>query len=132
MVGFRWATGNSTKYLGQVALAMDEIPAAEAHFLESLRIAEEIGLGRDMVSLLYELARVRVAENSSERAVELLALVSRHPTSHQARLGTGPIRDSAQGLLATLEAELSPETYTAAWERGQALDIEQVVNDLVN
>jgi predicted ATPase/DNA-binding CsgD family transcriptional regulator len=147
-MGFRWAIVNATQYLGRVALSRGEIVEARAYFLRSLKIAEEIGLGREIAYLLYNLAMVRVAEDRSERAVELLALLLRHPASQHGRLDGGRIRDSVQDLhgrldggrirdsvqdlLVTLEAELSPETYAAAWERGQALDIEQVVNEFVN
>lgn len=132
-VGYRWAIQVSTKYLGHVALSMDEIAEAEAHFLQSLKIAEEIGLGRDTVGLLYELAGVWVAEGRFEQAVELLALVLQHPASHQARLALerGRIRDSAQSLLATLKAELSPETFTAALQCGQALELDAVVAEIL-
>jgi hypothetical protein len=43
----------------------------------------------------------------------------------------GCIRDSAKDLLADLEDELPQETYTAALERAQELDLDDVVTDLV-
>jgi tetratricopeptide (TPR) repeat protein len=132
-IGFRWVIQVSIKYLGHVAFSMDEIAEAKVYYLRSLRIAEEIGLGRDMVALLYELARVWAAEGQLEQAAELLALVLQHPASDQSRIAleTGLIRDSAQDLLATLEAELSPEAYAAALERGQALELDEVVEAIL-
>jgi predicted ATPase/DNA-binding CsgD family transcriptional regulator len=130
-LGYRWAIANSLKYVGWAALAMDEIAEAKGYFVQSLRIADEIGLGREMVNLMYEFARVRVAEGNSERAVELLALTLQHPASHQARLGSGPIRDSMQALLATLEAKLSPEIYAAASSRGATLELDEAVVDIL-
>jgi hypothetical protein len=44
----------------------------------------------------------------------------------------GRIRDSAKELLAKLEAELPPETYAAALARGQELDLDGVVDDLLS
>jgi len=44
----------------------------------------------------------------------------------------GPIRDSAQNLLTNLEGEMPPEDFTAAIQRGQALEIDQIYNDLVS
>ncbi len=94
-------------------------------------MAEEIGLGRDLINLMIEFARVRMAEGSSNKAVELLALVVEHPASRLARLGEGRIRDSAQSLLGNLEAELPHETYAAAFKRGQALELDDVVAGLL-
>jgi predicted ATPase/DNA-binding CsgD family transcriptional regulator len=132
-VGFRWAIQIATKYLGRVAFSMGEIAEAKAHYLRSLRIAEEIGLGRDMVTLLYDFARVWVVEGQLEQAAELLALVLQHPASDQSRIAleTGLIRDSAQDLLAALEAELSPEVYAAALDRGQALELDEVIASIL-
>lgn len=58
-------------------------------------------------------------------------VVIQHPASHQVRLWEGRIRDSAQSLLAMLEAELSPEVYAAALERGRALELDDVVVEIL-
>jgi hypothetical protein len=72
-----------------------------------------------------------MAENRSEQAVELLAVVLQHPASHLHRLGGGRVRDHVQELLDTLKAELSTEAYAAAWERGNVKEFDQVVVDLL-
>ena len=92
---------------------------------------KEIGFVWDVINLLYEFARLRVAQDNPEQAAELLALVLQHPASHQARMFEGRIRDSAKGLLAKLEDELSQETFAAALERGQELELDGVIADLV-
>ena len=130
-VGHRWGTANACKYLGQMALSLNETAEAEAYYLRSLRIVDDIGLGRDTANLLYDLARVRVAEDNLEQAVELLAVVLQHPASHLHRLGGGSIRDSAKDLLTKLKAMLSAETYAAALERGQALELHTIVMELL-
>jgi predicted ATPase/DNA-binding CsgD family transcriptional regulator len=130
-VGYRWATENSCKYLGQMALSLNETAEAEAYLLRSLRIADEIGLGRDQVNLLVDLARVQVAKNHLDQAVELLAVVLKQPASRLHRLGGGRVRDRAQELLDSLKAQLSTTAYTAAWERGNAREFDQVVLDLL-
>jgi tetratricopeptide (TPR) repeat protein len=130
-VGYRWGIANACKYLGQMALSLDETAEAETYLLRSLRIADETGSGRDQVNLLCDLARVRMAENRLEGAVELLAGVLQHPASHLHRLGGGRVRDRAQELLDTLKAELSAESYDGAWERGNAREFDQVVVDLL-
>ena len=129
--GFLWGIEKSNKYLGVVALSMDKIAEAENYLLQSLKITNEIGLVRDKLNLLYEYACLLVAQGNSEQAVELLTMVLQHPASHQIRLGEGRIRDSAKSLLVKLEDELAPAAYTAALERGQELDLDEVVNELV-
>ncbi len=130
-VGFHYSIQTSSKYLGKVALSMGKTAEAEIYLLQSLRITKEIGFMRDIINLLYEFARLRVAQNNPEGAAELLALVLQHPASHQTRMHEGRIRDSAKDLLAELEDELPHETYTAALERGQELDLDEVIADLV-
>jgi len=131
-VGFPYAIQTSSKYLGKVALSMGLITDAENYFLQSLRITKEIGFMRDIINLLYEIARLRVAQDNSEQAAELLVLVIQHPASNETRMFEGCIRDSAKDLLAELEDELPKETYTAALERGQELELDGVVADLVD
>jgi len=111
---------------------MGKIGEAEIYLLQSLRITKEIGFIRDIINLLYEFARLRVAQNNPEGAAELLALVLQHPASHQTRMHEGRIRDSAKVLLAKLEDELPHETYTAALERGQELELDGVIADLLD
>jgi predicted ATPase/DNA-binding SARP family transcriptional activator len=130
-VGFHYSIQTSTKYLGKVALSMGETTKAEDYLLQSLRITEEIGFVRDIVNLLYEFARLRVAQEDLEQAVGLLELIIQHPASNQTRWLEGRIRDSAKDLLNKLEDELPPEAYTAALERGEQLELDDVVAALL-
>ena len=129
--GFLWGIEKGSKYLGVVALSIDKIAEAEYYLLQSLRITNEIGLFRDKLNLLYEYACLLVAQGNSEGAAELLTLVLQHPVSHQIRLGEGRIRDSVKGLLVKIEHELPPEAYTTALERGQVLEMDEVIIELV-
>lgn len=64
---------------------MGKIAEAENYIIQSLTITKENGLVRDIINLLFEFARLRVAQNNPEQATELMALVLQHPASHQAR-----------------------------------------------
>ena len=130
--GFYYSIQTSCKYLGKVALEMGEAAEAEKYLLQCLSITKEIGFIRDIINLLFEFARLRVIQENSEKAVELLAVVVQHPASYQSRLLEGRIRDSAIDLLAELEGELSKETYTAALERGNELELDEVIVELVD
>jgi predicted ATPase/DNA-binding CsgD family transcriptional regulator len=130
-IGFHWAIGNSTKYLGQVTLLKGKLAEAERYFLQSLRIAYDLGMDRDIVNHLYELAKLRVAQNRPAEAVEFLVLLLQHPASQQAYFRRGRIRDYAQELLAKLANDVSPETYAAALERGEDLELDETINKLL-
>jgi tetratricopeptide (TPR) repeat protein len=129
---FHYAIQTSTKYLCKVSLSLGKLAEAEKYLFQSLRITFEIGFVRDIVNLLYEYARLQAARKFPERAIELLALIIRHPASQLYRMMEGRIRDSAMDTLAKLEKELSPEAYTAAFERGQELNLDELVAGLVS
>lgn len=128
--GFNYSLQTSSKYLAKVSFLMSDYVEDEKYLVQCLTLSKEVGFVRDVINLLYEFARLKAAQNDLEEAVELLVLVIDHPTSNQIRWLEGRIRDSAKSLLAKLEAELPPVTYSAALERGQELDLENTVNDL--
>jgi tetratricopeptide (TPR) repeat protein len=129
-VGFPFGIQTASKYLGKVDLSIGKTEEAEIYLHQSLRITKEIGFVRDIINLFYEFARLRAAQGDTEGAVELLALVLQHPSSHQTRTFEGSIRDSAKELLAEIEAGLPSETFMAAIARGQELELETVVAEL--
>ena len=129
--GFHYAIQTSTKYLGKVSLSLGRIAEAEKYLIQSLKITKEIGFVRDIVNLLYEFARLRIALGNLEEAVEFLAFIIQHPASQLYRMLEGRIRDSAKDLLETLQSELDSESFAAALRRGEALDLEEVVDDLI-
>ena len=129
--GFNYSLQTSSKYLAKVSFLMSDYVEAEKYLIQCLTLSKEVRFIRDVINLLYEFARLKAAQNYLEEAVELLALVIEHPTSNQTRWLEGRIRDSAKGLLAKLEAELAPEIYSAALERGQKLELDDVVADLI-
>jgi tetratricopeptide (TPR) repeat protein len=131
-VRFHYAIQTSSKYLGKVALSMGEIAEAEKYLVQSLIISKEIGFVRDIINLIYEFARLWVAQDNSEQAVELIAFVLQHPASYESRMLEGRIRDSAKDLLTKLEDELPLEVYKMALERGQELDLDEIITELVN
>ncbi len=60
--------------------------------------------------------------------MELLGLAFNHPTSHTGWMEKWPLLTR---LRADLEAELGAEVYSAAWERGAALDLETTARALL-
>jgi predicted ATPase/DNA-binding CsgD family transcriptional regulator/tetratricopeptide (TPR) repeat protein len=130
-VGFHYAIQTASKYLGKVALSLGNIGEAEYYLHQSLTITKEIGFVRDIINLLYEHARLQAAHNDTEGAAELLAFVIQHPASQESRMFEGRIRDSAQDLLAKLEDQLPQDAFSTALERGQELELEEIVAGLL-
>jgi tetratricopeptide (TPR) repeat protein len=129
--GFHYAIQTSSKYLCKVALSLNEIDEAKQYLLQSLTISKEIGFIRDIVNLIYEFARLKVAYGDFERAVELLAVVIAHPASDLYRTLEGRIRDSARDLLVQIEGQLPPDVYAAALLRARDLDLDVVTDELL-
>jgi predicted ATPase/DNA-binding CsgD family transcriptional regulator len=130
-IRFHWANANASKYLSKVALAMGRLDEAEKYLVHSLKVTVQIGFIRDIVNLLYDFACLQVAQADMEQAITLLTIVFQHPASQQYRWLEGRIRDSARGLLDKLESELPQDTYAAAVERGQELELDGIVADLI-
>jgi tetratricopeptide (TPR) repeat protein len=129
--GFYFAMQTASKYLCKVSISLGKLAEAEEYLLQSLKITKEIGFVRDIINLLYETARLQSAQHNFERAVELLAQVIEHPASNRYRMLDGRIRDSANELLSQIEHNLPPETFKKALSRGKALDLDQVVDELL-
>jgi hypothetical protein len=68
-------------------------------------------------------------EGEKERAAEIVGLVLTHPLSPSGWIEKWPLFSH---LRADLELELGSEAYQAAWERGMALDPDQVITGLLD
>jgi predicted ATPase/DNA-binding CsgD family transcriptional regulator len=130
-INFHYSIQTASKYLSKVAISLGKNEEAEIYLHQCLMLTKEIGFVRDIVNLMYEYARLRVAQGNLAQAVELLAWVLQHPASHQTRWLEGRIRDSAKDLLSELENELRQEIYIAALERGRELQVDEIVMQLV-
>ena len=87
---------------------------------------------RDIINLIYEIARLRVEQGRVEQAVELLTMVIQHPSSDQIRWLEGSIRESAESLRTKLESEASPDIIKSGTDRGLLLELDQVVSTLLD
>lgn len=131
-LNFRWLSSNAIKYLGHVALSTGEIDKAHKHLTQSLKIAYDLGLDRDIANHLYDFARLRVVQNQLEEGVELISLLLQQPVSDLARAGGGSIGDNAKELLADLENKLPSKLYLAALNKGRERVLENVIMELVS
>jgi len=133
-----WLSNTAVQQLGRIALFRHELPEAEEYLTQSLRSAYDLssddpGSDRDIASLLNDFARLRSAQNRLEESVELLSLLLQQPASHMFwRMEVGAISDHAKALLSDIEGRLSKERYEGALQRGEALNLEEVVLDLLD
>lgn len=111
--------------LGHIAAASRDVKTATGHYLDSMRIAREIQVITSEAETLAGLAGLKVIEGEPERALELLGVALHHPAFNQeAQRVVDPI-------LAQLHADLSPEIIEAGLERGESLDFDTVVKELL-
>jgi tetratricopeptide (TPR) repeat protein len=118
----RSSLANDLNNLGHPTAALGEYAEAEGYFSEALRLAHIKSMALESVMGIANLIAKR---GQKERAVALLSLVLADPRS-----GSEVMR-LADRFLAELQAELSPEVFAAAQERGKTLDLDTVIADLL-
>lgn len=130
-VDFYYSIQTASKYLGNLSVTTGNHAEAEHFLRKGLKITREIGFVRDLVNLIYEMARLRAQQGKEEDAVALLAFVVNHPASAQTRWLGGSIGECAEELLSRLQKELPKEKIKNATERGLAFELDQVVASLM-
>jgi predicted ATPase len=121
--------------LGMIALMEKDPGQAQPFFLKSLRISQECGQTREMLSSLLDLTDVYIAQGNLDDALELLAVVLNHPASEQSTLNLnrpGRLRDAAEKLRSKIESQLDQSLYQSAWERGQRQRLADAVAQILN
>jgi hypothetical protein len=73
------------------------------------------------------LAILYANQGEAEQAVEVLALAFTHPSSLTRWMEKWMLLKRWQ---TTLETNLGPDKYEAAWERGTKLELETVISDV--
>ena len=126
-----WLSSLATQALGGIAVLTNELTDAQQYLTQSLRSAYDLGWDRDIANHLHEFAVLRVKQNRLEEGVEFLSLLLQQPASYLVHAGGGSIGDRAKTLLANLENQLPEEAYRAALKRGESLDIDGVVVELL-
>jgi tetratricopeptide (TPR) repeat protein len=131
-VNFRRGLQYTYNNLGNVSFWLKDYREAEWHFLQSLGISDEIGHTREMPATVSDIARVRAATERVGEAIELLAIVLKHPAREQhGLLRSATIQEDAEQLRIELKVALAPEEYVAAWGRGSEHELQSVVDELL-
>ncbi len=119
--------------LGEANLAAGRLKDAEIAFIEGMANASQLGMVRDVLSMMTKVARIRVQQGRSDEAVELLATVLAEPASvHQPFTDRVPINETASSALNELQKELDAEAYTRAIARGTGRSYDSVARELIN
>jgi tetratricopeptide (TPR) repeat protein len=125
-LGNKWGVGVSLGTLGWVAVCQGDWDRAVARLAESLEVRREIGDVGGSAWCLERLAEVARAQGRAKKAVRLYGAAS------ALRASIGSVIDSVDqpeydSKLTALRAELGEERYTAAWDEGHAMTLDQAV-----
>lgn len=124
-LSYLWGIATGYMGLAGVATSLKEFAEARRYFRQELAIDLEVGHRRWQTDTILNITQLLVAQDELEWAVELLALIRQHPAIMSVN------RDRAEQRLTQLQAELSPDVFAAAVERGQARDLETSVKELI-
>jgi tetratricopeptide (TPR) repeat protein len=108
--------------LGEAALGSGELESARQYFGRAIKIANDSWLPSFALHALAGLAQLLAAQGDVEGAYRLGTFVLNKPASWQWS------KDRAAALLSRLEAELPPESITAAREWGKEKKLEEVTS----
>jgi predicted ATPase len=132
-IGFPRAMQVSLMGLGEANLAAGDLDAANAAFVESLRVAERTGMVLEMLATLVKIAVVFVASERPTEAVELLATVIADPASDHQMFAEGTlINAAASAELETLHDSMDPGEYERAFSAGSSMPYRAVAKDLID
>jgi tetratricopeptide (TPR) repeat protein len=113
--------------LGYLYLNLEDPEQALDYILQSLELCLDMRVTQPLLKATLLLGRAYAQLGNEALAVELLTAVAEDPVS---ALAVSP-RKAALDALGNLEARLPQTTFETAVERGQVLDIETFVADLV-
>jgi tetratricopeptide (TPR) repeat protein len=124
-VGDTYGLANALYDLGRTLRAQGELAAARINLVEALKLHAESGQLPSTVFVLEALARLEGDEGHPERAVVLAAGAS----ELRARLSAHPPEAIVEHLDvdAVVGDRLTPDIRDAAWARGVALDLPELI-----
>lgn len=132
-IGFPRAMQVSLMGLGDASLAAGDLAAAEAAFVESLRVAERTGMVLEMLTTLVKVARVFAASERPGEAVKLLATVITDPASDRQMFTEGTsINAAASAALETLHDSMVPDEYERALADASSTAYRALAKDLID
>jgi predicted ATPase/class 3 adenylate cyclase len=125
-LGNKWGVGVSLGILGLVAIRYGDWKRAIARLGESMEVRREIGDKSGCAWCLERLSEVALGQRQAEKAVRLLAAAA------ALRLSIGSVIDPVdrteyERMRGSLRSQLSEQRFTAAWDEGRTMPLEQAV-----
>jgi ATP/maltotriose-dependent transcriptional regulator MalT len=117
----RGGLATSLNGLGTATCALGDYQAARQYFHRALEIAVDIQFVPLTLSILIGIGELLIQTDRQEQGLQLLAFTYHHSGSDQ------ETKDRAQKYLTRYQAELSPELFTPATQRGQTADFETII-----
>ena len=111
--------------LGDATKELNDLGRSRNYYRQALEMAMPIGAKPAILLTLVGIANQLAIEGDKGKSLELLILVVHHPASWQWT------KDKAMDHIAELEIELSPEVVATAQERGQGLNLEPILAELL-
>lgn len=112
--------------LGLVSIHTGDFITATKNLRRALQKATENDLILQVLHTLMNIARLRIAEDRKEYALELLAFIYYHPSNFD------EIEDEAERMVFELESELPPSVVEAIWERGKTSVLDDIVQQTLS
>lgn len=125
-MNIKWASAIANGTLASIAVAQGQFKEAERWFIRRFRLDVEQQNIWDILLSISNFAELYAVQGKRERALELSVMIHHHPGSLQMN------KEIAAKLNAALQAELPPDIYAAAWERGKRRELDQVVQELLD
>jgi tetratricopeptide (TPR) repeat protein len=123
---YAFALAEDLNYRADIQLDLQDLEVARRDLHQSLQLAQELGAAPVMLHAVIGFARLFARMGLAEQSAEFAGWVDVHPA-----LVAEMRQNKLNPLLAELQAALSPETLAAAMERGRALDLNAVVQELL-
>lgn len=129
--GSAYFLGTSAVYLGLAASCQEDYAQAWRWLHQSLRTFWDAGYAHFVPGPLLGMARLLLHEGKAEVAVEILALLDRHPgyRGYSALFENGPAQ--LDTLRVELEARLGRDRFAAAWTGGRERKLSNLVDQLL-
>ncbi len=123
-LGNKWGVGVSLGMLGWVAMREGNWERAVARLGESLEVRREIGDQSGSAWCLERLAEVAMAQGQAEKAVRLFGAGAALRASIRSVIDPAD-QPAYESKILALRAELGKDRFTAAWDEGRRMTLEQ-------
>jgi predicted ATPase/DNA-binding CsgD family transcriptional regulator len=131
-MGFTWGQSETLRYLGDLAVARDDIEGALARYREALSlVAQEHDYPHLVADALDGVAAVAAARGEAERAARLHGAAA----GLRERLGTAVAsweQPAHEQRVAAVRAALGDERFAALWASGHAQRLEAVIAEVLD